>query len=250
MFEEIFSLRGRKALVTGSSRGIGRAAALLLGEAGAEVWFHASRPSPALETTLNEARQRGIAAHGITADLADLDAVEQLTRSLKETDILVLNASVQSYQTPEEFTAEEFAREFDTNVRSAFALVKAYLPGMRRRGFGRIVSIGSVNQWKPTPRLSVYAATKAAQANLILTCARSSAQYGVTANNVAPGVITTDRNRTTLSDPERARQIMAGIPAGRFGVPEDCAGVVLLLCSDAGSYITGADIPVSGGMQL
>ena len=141
-------------------------------------------------------------------------------------------------------------REFNTNVRASFALVQAFLPGMRERRFGRIVSIGSVNQRKPSPRLGIYAATKAAQANLILNCARSSAEFGVTANNVAPGVIATDRNAGTLADPVAARKILEQIPLRRFGTPEDCAGIVLLLCSEAGSYITGADIPVAGGMQL
>ena len=165
-------------------------------------------------------------------------------------DILILNASVQRYLTLDEFDGEEFAREFNTNVRASFALVQAFLPGMRERRFGRIVTIGSVNQWKQSPRLCIYAATKSAQANMIMNCARTSAEFGVTANNIAPGVIATDRNREALGDPAAAQKILEQIPARRFGTPDDCAGIVLLLCSEAGSYITGADIPVAGGMQL
>ena len=250
MIASLFSLKGKKAFVSGSSRGIGRAVAMLLGEAGAEVWFHASRPSPALDATLAEAEKRAIACHSVAADLSGMEGVDQIVRSVRECDILILNASVQRYLTLDEFDGEEFAREFNTNVRASFALVQAFLPGMRERRFGRIVSIGSVNQRKPSPRLGIYAATKAAQANLILNCARSSAEFGVTANNVAPGVIATDRNAETLADPAAARKILGQIPLRRFGTPEDCAGIVLLLCSEAGSYITGADIPVAGGMQL
>ena len=157
---------------------------------------------------------------------------------------------LQAYRTLTEFDPEEFAREFNTNVRSSFALVKAFLPGMAKRGFGRIITIGSVNQWKQSPRLCIYASTKSAQVNMIMNCARSYAKFGITANNIAPGVIATDRNKAALDDPAMAEMIMKQIPAARFGTAEDCAGLALLLCSDAGSYITGADIPVAGGMQL
>ena len=105
-------------------------------------------------------------------------------------------------------------------------------------------------QWKQSPRLCIYASTKSAQVNMIMNCARSYAKFGITANNIAPGVIATDRNKAALDDPAMAEMIMKQIPAARFGTAEDCAGLALLLCSDAGSYITGADIPVAGGMQL
>ena len=250
MLKQYFSLSGKKALVTGSSRGIGRSIAMLLGEAGAEVWFHASCPSAVLDSTIAEASRRNIACRSVTADLSALEGVGQLVHAVRECDILILNASVQSYRTLDDFDPEEFAREFNTNVRASFALVRAFLPGLRNRGFGRIVTIGSVNQWKQSPRLSIYAATKSAQANMIMNCARTSAEFGVTANNIAPGVIATDRNREALGDPAAAQKILEQIPARRFGTPDDCAGIVLLLCSEAGSYITGADIPVAGGMQL
>ena len=250
MINQLFNLKGRTALVTGSSRGIGRAIAMLLGEAGAQIRFHASKPSARLDDTLAEAKGKGIDCDSVAADLSTPEGIETIVQTVRETDILILNASVQAYQTLTEFDPEEFAREFNTNVRSSFALVKAFLPGMAKRGFGRIITIGSVNQWKQSPRLCIYASTKSAQVNMIMNCARSYAKFGVTANNIAPGVIATDRNKAALDDPAMAEMIMKQIPAARFGTAEDCAGLALLLCSEAGSYITGADIPVAGGMQL
>ncbi|MDD4817003.1 MAG: SDR family NAD(P)-dependent oxidoreductase [Victivallaceae bacterium] len=246
-----FDLSGRRALVTGSSRGIGKAIAMRLGEAGAkEVIFHASKDSEALNRTLEEARGRGISCRSLAADLADGAATDELASRSGDVDLLILNASIQKYATVEEFDPAEFEREFAANVGASFRLIKAFLPGMTARGFGRIVSIGSINQWRQSPRLAIYAATKSAQNNLISNVAREYAKYGITANNVAPGVIDTDRNHEVLTDPALAAALLSRIPAGRFGTPDDCSGLVLLLCSNAGSYINGGDFPVAGGMQL
>ncbi len=246
----MFDLSGKTALVTGSSRGIGKAIAMALGEAGAKVRFHASKPSERLDRTVAEAGAKGIDCESAAADISTIDGCNALLQAVPETDILVLNASVQCYQTMPEFEPEEFTREYNTNVRSSFYLVKNYLPGMEKKGFGRIVTIGSVNQWKQSPRLCVYASTKSAVVNMVMNVARSYAKYGITANNIAPGVIATDRNEAALRDPATVEKLLSGIPAGHFGKPEDCAGLALLLCSEAGRYITGADIPVAGGMQL
>ena len=116
--------------------------------------------------------------------------------------------------------------------------------------WGRVLTIGSVNQWKQSPRLAIYSTTKSAQVNLIMNCAREYAKDGITFNNLAPGVITTDRNRATLADESTRQQILAKIPARRFGTAGECVGPALMLCSESGSYITGADIPVTGGMHL
>ena len=178
--------------------------------------------------------------------------VEALAERIKNADagILVLNASVQSYGHVEDFDDAEFDRMVRTNLRSSFRLVRAFAPAMAARGWGRIVSVGSVNQAHPAPRLAVYAATKAAQKALMLTAAKEWAPRGVTVNTVTPGVIATDRNAKVLSDPAFADPLRESIPAKRFGTAEDCAGIVLALCSDACSYVTGADILVDGGMSL
>ena len=250
MLPKIFSLQGKRALVTGSSRGIGYAAAMTLAEAGAYMIFHASKPSAKLDAALAEARSRGFSGEATDADISSADGLKKLIAAVGSVDILVLNASVQTYMTVEEFDTEEFKREYQTNLLSSFELIKAFLPGMRERRFGRIIALGSVNQHRPSPKLCIYAGTKAAQANLILGLARTNAKFGITANNIAPGVITTDRNRAVLADAETAEGIRKFIPAGRFGTAEDCAGLILLLASDAGSYITGEDITIDGGMHL
>jgi len=251
---ELFDLKGHVALVTGSSRGIGRAIALALARAGASMAVHGVRPGENLTAAHNEIQALGVPTVELTGDLSDSKDVEKIIHDCRvfcgAPDILVLNASIQTYMPIEEFSAEEFEKEFASNVRSAFELVHAFLPDMKAKGWGRILSIGSVNQWKQSPRLPVYAATKSALANFMVSCARHNSRYGITANNLAPGVITTDRNRDALSDRDFSEHLRATIPAGRFGTPEDCAGLALLLCSNAGAYITGEDIAIDGGMHF
>ena len=152
--------------------------------------------------------------------------------------------------TVEDFEENEFVREYAVNLKSSFELIKAALPHMKSQKWGRVLSIGSVNQWKQNPRLSVYSTTKSAQVNLVMNCAREYAEYGITFNNLAPGVISTDRNAEALANESIRKKLFTMIPAARFGKTEDCVGPALMLCSEAGSYITGADIPVTGGMHL
>ena len=244
------SLAGRTALVTGSSRGIGRAVAFALGRAGARVLLHGASDSHALRQALGDARAEGLAADALVADLGDDAETVRLAADAACADILVLNASVQSYGHIVDFDSAEFDRMVRTNLRSSFSLVRAFGPAMAARGWGRIVSIGSVNQAHPAPRLAVYASTKAAQKALMLTAAREWAAGGVTVNTVTPGVIATDRNAKVLADPAFADPLRESIPAKRFGTAEDVAGIVLALASDACAYVTGADIVVDGGMSL
>jgi len=250
----MFDLSGKTALVTGSSRGIGKGIALALAQAGASVAVHGSRLDDVVKQTANEVRQTGANAEAFGADLSDASQVKSLisevTNKLGGVDILVLNASIQSYQLIEDYDAAEFERQYAINVGSGFQLIHDALPHMKDKCWGRILSIGSVNQWKPSPRLAIYASTKCAQTNLIVNCAMQYSRFGITANNLAPGVIRTDRNREVLKDEAFCEKLLTAIPANRFGEVEDCASLALLLCSNAGSYITGADIPVAGGMDL
>ena len=245
-----FDLSSRKALVTGSSRGIGNAIAMALGRAGAHVVFHGTSESPALSAALKQAQAEGLMFSHVLGDIGSSAEVASLVAACGDLDILVLNASVQKYVTIGTFDEDEFDRTMHCNLRSCFQLIKAFAPHMVEQKWGRIISIGSINQAKPAGRLSIYAAAKAAQLNLMNTAAKEYAAQGVTVNTITPGVIVTDRNREKLRDEEFADTIMQSIPARRFGTSEDCAGVAVLLASDAAAYITGADIPVAGGMQL
>ena len=248
--ESLFDLSSRKALVTGSSRGIGNAIAMALGRAGAHVVFHGTSESPALSAALKQAQAEGLMFSHVLGDIGSSAEVASLVAACGDLDILVLNASVQKYVTIGTFDEDEFDRTMHCNLRSCFQLIKAFAPHMVEQKWGRIISIGSINQAKPAGRLSIYAAAKAAQLNLMDTAAKEYAAQGVTVNTITPGVIVTDRNREKLRDEEFADTIMQSIPARRFGTSEDCAGVAVLLASDAAAYITGADIPVAGGMQL
>lgn len=245
-----FDLKGQTALVTGSSRGIGKAIAFILGSAGAHIHFHGTGDSQSMRTTLAEAHSLGISCDVFYADLGSSLDVHCLSNSASDSDILVLNASVQSYGHIADFEDEEFDRILQTNLRSSFQLMKAFAPKMQALNRGRIIVIGSVNQAHPAPRLAIYASSKAACRALVLTAAKEYAPFGITVNTITPGIISTERNAKALSDPAFASSLCSSIPAGRFGTAEDCAGAVLLLASNAGSYITGANIVIDGGFSL
>lgn len=249
-----FDLSGRVALVTGSSRGIGRALALGLAGCGADVAIHCA-------TGLDEARrvaaaiaERGPRSCALRADLAEEGAptrlADEVTTRLGPPAILVLNAAVEIRRPWAEIEREEFDRQVTVNLRASLELLQRVVPSMAERGWGRVLNIGSVQQVRPHPRLLLYAALKNASAGLVHNLARQLAPSGVTVNTLAPGAIETDRNAAVLADPDYRRQALAKIPAGRFGQPDDCVGAALLLCSDAGRYITGVDLLVDGGMHL
>jgi len=165
-------------------------------------------------------------------------------------DILVLNASVQIRKRWDTITEDEFDTQMTVNFKSSVKLIQKYAPAMLENRWGRIVTIGSVQQKKPHKDMLIYAASKAAQMNMVQNLAKQFAPYGVTVNNIAPGVIATPRNDSALSDPEYKKQVMQGIPSERIGTPEDCAAQILLLCSEEGRYMTGEDIYIDGGMKL
>ena len=142
-------------------------------------------------------------------------------------------------------TREHFDRQIAVNLRTTLELLQTLVPAMAERGWGRVVTIGSVQQERPHPSMLVYAGTKAAQLNWTLNLARQFGGQGVTVNNLAPGAILTARNREQMKTEGEA--LAARIPAGRLGTPDDLAGAALLLCSDAGRYISGTNLFVDGG---
>jgi NAD(P)-dependent dehydrogenase (short-subunit alcohol dehydrogenase family) len=257
-----FSMQGRKALVTGGSVSIGREIVLAFAEAGADVAVHYARAADiafgkasAVKETVAEVAARGRKAIEIEADFANSGeaarCVEDARRALGGLDVLVVCASIQ-YRTPfEEITENQIERQIQVNFRSTVELFKAALPDMKRNGFGRVLTIGSVNQTAPESVLSVYAALKSAQHNLAINLAREYAPYGITINNLSPGLVATERNKWRREDKASWRAIeMASCPMGRAGRPSEIAGAALLLCSEAGSFITGADLQATGGRHL
>lgn len=242
----MFDLTGKTALVTGSTQGIGFAIAKTLAKNGARVFVHGATSMEKCE----KASARIENSVPVMADLSESGCAEKLYEQTGDVDILVLNASVQIRGGIDSLSDEDFARQFNTNVRSSMKLAAKHIPYMKNRHYGRIVTIGSVNQYKQNPRLMVYAATKSAQMNFVQTMARELAGFGITVNNIAPGVILTPRNEEVLSDKEYKEKVLSKIPMGYAGTPEDIAPAALLLCSDEGKYITGTDIIVDGGMHL
>lgn len=241
---------GKRALVTGSSRGIGRAIAISLAEDGYEVIIHCAGNMKRAEETKELIENQGGKARILQANLCDIDSVKKLAEEMGNVDTLVLNASLQIRRKWSEIPLEECYEQLNCNYVASMMLIQAAVPHMQEQKWGRIVTIGSVQEAKPHPDMLVYAASKAAQTNMVQSLSLQLATDGITVNNVAPGVIYTDRNVEALSDEEYAKKVAASIPVGFYGEPEDCAGLVSLLCSEQGRYITGQSIYVDGGKSV
>jgi len=249
-----FDLTGRAALVTGARREIGRAIALTLARAGADLALHHAGPAEEADAlsvageVLALPRRCEILAADFTAPGRAAQLASEAISRLGRIDILVLNASI---EIPEPFgtvTDETFDRQINVDLRASLELLQALVPPMAARGWGRVVTVGSIQQWRPAAEMLVYAGAKAAQANWAVNLARQFGQSGVTVNNLAPGAIATARNREQLA--RDGGHLLSRIPVGRFGRPDDLAGAALLLCSEAGSYINGIDLRVDGGFAV
>ena len=240
----------KRALVTGSSRGIGRAIAISLAKDGYEVLVHCAGNRAKAEETAEIITQNGGKATILQADLCNPQETQRLAVQMGDIDVLVLNASLQIRNTWSRIPLEECYEQLNCNFVSSLLLIQAAVPHMKQQKWGRIVTIGSVQEAKPHPDMLVYSSSKAAQTNMAQSLSLQLAADGITVNNVAPGVIYTDRNMEALADVEYAKQVTASIPVGFYGEPEDCAGIVSLLCSEKGRYITGQSIYVDGGKSI
>ena len=241
----MFDLTGKRILITGSTQGIGFALSKALSESGATVWINGTNEEKAKKAT-DKIKTVKLAVQ----DLSAPDCADKLYEKTGDIDILILNASVQFRKAWQDITDEEFDKQIDVNFKASLKLIQKYAPYMLEQKWGRIITVGSVQQQKPHKDMLVYAATKSAQENMVRNLAKQFAPNGVTVNNVAPGVIETPRNYDALADKEYAKQVITGIPCGYPGQAQDCAGLILTLCSDAGRYITGENIYIDGGMKL
>lgn len=257
-----FDMAGRRALVTGGSLSIGKAIAVAFAEAGADIAVHfapaadaAFHEPDAAQATVGEIRALGRRACAIAADFEQAGearrTVEDAYEALGSVDVLVVCASIQ-YRTPFlDVTSDQIARQIQINFTATIELLQAAIPGMRARKWGRVLTIGSINETRPEPELAVYAALKSAQYNLAINLARDCAADNVTVNNLSPGLIATERNRWRRQDAAVWSDIQRRAnPMARAGAPDEIASGALLLCSEAGSFITGADLQIDGGHHL
>lgn len=246
------TLSGKTALVTGASRGIGRASALALAGAGAQVLVHYTRGTAEAEDVVNEIRKAGGRAEAIAADLAAPDGAHKLAKQVRgiiggRLDILVANAGVSKTATIEDTTIEDFDNLFAVNVRAPFFLVQQLLPILHEGS--RIVLLSSLAARTTVGTLSAYAATKGAIDTLVKHFASVLGARGIRVNAVAPGVVQTDMSNFTKT--EAGRDYTLGMQAlKRLAEPDDIGGVVAFLASDDARWITGDTIHVDGGSKL
>ena len=245
-------LSGRIALVTGSSRGIGAGIAIALGAAGASVAVnYRQNEEKALEVCRAIAEASG-KAEAFGADIEKpheiADLFTQMEEKLGPVDILVNNAGIHQHLPVEELAYEDWLRVVQVNLNAAFVTCKRAIPGMKERGWGRIVNISSINAFGGTSVECHYGATKAALVGLTKALALETAPHGITVNAIAPGAIDTDM--LDADRPGRREKLTAHIPVGRIGTPEDIAHAAVFLASPRASFITGHVIHVNGGEGL
>lgn len=246
------SLTGKTALVTGASRGIGRASALALAKAGAQVLVHYGRGAKEAEAVVAEIHAAGGRADAIGADLAAPDGAHKLAKQAREIvggrlDILVANAGISKAAPIEELTVEDFDKLFAVNVRAPYFLVQQLLPIMCEGS--SVVLVSSLAARAAVGTLSAYAATKGAVDTLVKHFAAALGQRGIRVNAVAPGVVQTDMSDFTKTD--AGRDFTLGLQAlKRLAQPEDIADAVVFLASDAARWITGDTLQVDGGSKL
>jgi 2-deoxy-D-gluconate 3-dehydrogenase len=245
-----FSLAGKTALVTGASRGLGRAIAVALAEAGADVVCASTRHAGTDETAA-EIRALGRRAWQVEADLADratvLTMADVAERQAGAFDILVNNGGTIRRAPAAEHSLEDWDAVLRTNLDAVFVLSQRLGRGMIERGAGKIVNVASLLSFSGGITVPAYTASKHAVAGLTKALANEWARHGVQVNAVAPGYFATDSTQRLRDDPARAAEISARIPAGRWGEPGDLAGAVVFLASPAADYVNGHVLVVDGG---
>ena len=249
-------LRGKTALVTGASKGIGRAIALCLAENGADVLVNYCRSEKKAAETVTEIQTFGVKSFALQADVASKQEVEKMFRETrkkmgKDIDILVNNAGTQvALSTIEAMNLKLWNRVLAINLTGAMLCCQQAIPGMKEQGWGRIINTTSISdRTGGGPGGAHYVSAKGALAAFTKGLAKELAPFGITVNAVAPGVILTEMHKK-FSTKKSLESIKKQVPLGRLGAPEDVSGAVLFLASDAAAYITGETISVNGGLRM
>jgi NAD(P)-dependent dehydrogenase (short-subunit alcohol dehydrogenase family) len=245
-----FRLDGQCALVTGGSKGLGRAMARALASAGAAVVL-ASRNLSEAEEAAEEIARLGHGTLGLEADTTDREAVQEMVRRAEETfgkiDILINNAGINIRRPTLEVEDADWDPVIDINVKGVLVCAQAVAPGMIERKYGRIINMGSIMSGVSIGGRAAYAASKHAVLGLTRTLALEWAPHGVTVNCLCPGPFETPMNRPLMNDPPAYQAFLSKIPMGRWGQPEELDGAALFLASPASSFVTGTTLYVDGG---
>ena len=236
-------LKGRVAVITGASRGLGRSMAVSLGRAGARLALVSRKPAPFEE--------EGIKAANFACDVAHEDQVIALEKAVIErfgtVDILINNAGVNVRKNVTEFTLDEWNHVIGTNLTGAFLMCRAFVPHMKDKGYGRIINMASMMSHVSLPGRAAYSASKAGLLGMTRALALELAPDGITVMAISPGPFATEMNKPLLNDPPVNQQFTSRIPVGHWGKPEDIGSLALYLCSEAASFLTGTDIVIDGG---
>jgi len=243
-------LDGKVAVITGASKGLGKAMALALGAAGASIAL-VSRNIEELNHVGRSVKDAGGEARVFQADVSEEDQVRKLERDVLgafgKVHILINNAGINIRKPLVEFTLEEWRRVLDTNLTSVFLMCRSFIPGMKGAGYGRILNMTSTMSWVSLPGRAAYSASKTALLGVTRALALELAPDAITVNAISPGPFGTEMNTALMQNPEINQQFLSKIPLGRWGKVEEIGQLALYLCSEDAGFITGTDIVIDGG---
>ena len=247
-------LRGKTALVVGSTRGIGHSIAELFAACGARI-IHSGRSAARVEAAVAATQAVGAEALGFTLDMTDAADVTRFANEVRATvgavDFVIANAAVNPrFGSLAALPEPDWDRVMQANVKAVWQIANVFLPGMATRGGGAMIVISSISAFIGTANLGIYGTSKAAENGLVRSLAVEWGPRGITVNAIAPGVIRTEFSRALWGDERYARRYVAQVPVGRMGEPEDVAGLALLLVGPGGRFITGQSILVDGGISI